>query len=217
MALNKPAPTYGEDYMKRWGLNASLKPAQAAADFYLLMRLELEGKDKGRFIPYRDYLLQQFRAYTDMAVGGEIRHGRTRIGVRSMHNPLGRALLLSTYPANRHQAWMHWYWFRLRWGVAALHWCEAGFWRFTKGGSYGGPKWAKIAHTLRLYEEGGLTKTAFVDTCWGLQHNGGVYLSKTWSVSHVKEVLNANVEDDLLTLQTYASEVVGAMAVSELT
>jgi hypothetical protein len=193
-----------------WGLDPKMHLSRRAADFYLLMDLEIDGLDQGRFHALLGYLLPQFAAYTDMAVGGELRHScAKKTIVKAMPVPLRRALGDGTLPSHRHEAWRGWYRFRRHYGTLALQWAQDTFQLFT-GGGYGGPKWASIAHILLLYETEELTPLMFVDTCWGLQHNGGAYFNKAWSTTGLQMVLDANLAEDFPALLTYASPTIAA-------
>lgn len=177
-----------------WGLRAknwNLK--KAAGDYYILHLAALVDEDK--FQPYlnrhTDILMDQFIRYTDMAIGGEFRHCRVRNGLPKR---LKESLQDNTVQGSRNSAWEGWFWFRQRYGTVALKWIRDAFndkqgrW----GSGYGGTSWGTIADTLYQFEIGNITRQTFVDTCWGLQHNGGVYFNKWWEVSYLYQVLDAN-------------------------
>ena len=187
-----------------WELDPNLKLRHRAAEFYLMMDLDLDGLDGGKFQKLMDYLLPQFVAYTDMAVGGELRHSRAKVASNQLPTPLRRALADSTLPSHRHEAWRGWYRFRRHYGTLALEWAKDTFPKFS-GGGYGGPKWATIADILYQYERGELTPLMFVDTCWGLQHNGGAYFDKAWPTKYLKQVLDYNLAENIPGLLHYAT------------
>jgi hypothetical protein len=56
-----------------------------------------------------------------------------------------------------------------------------------------------------MYETDELTPLMFVDTCWGLQHNGGAYFDKAWPTKGLKNVLDANLAEDIPLLLTQAT------------
>ena len=197
--LSKEAVTKGI-----WGLDTNLKLRHRAAEFYLMMDLELDGLDGGKFQKLMDYLLPQFVAYTDMAVGGELRHSRLKVSPHQIPVPLWKALSTSALPSNRKEAWRGWYRFRRHYGTLALEWARDTFPLFS-GGGFGGPKWGNIANILYQYERGELTPLMFVDTCWGLQHNGGAYFDKQWSTNGLKSVLDANLAENIPLLLTHAT------------
>ena len=187
-----------------WELDPNLKLRHRAAEFYLMMDLDLDGLDGGKFQKLMDYLLPQFVAYTDMAVGGELRHSRAKVPSNQLPTPLRRALADSTLPSNRWEAWRGWHRFRKHYGTLALEWAEEVFPSFS-GGGFGGKKWANIASILRMYETDDLTPLMFVDTCWGLQHNGGAYFDKAWTTKGLKSVLDANLAESIPGLLYYAT------------
>lgn len=200
MTKTPSASSYKADL---WGIEPSLKLATECADFYLLLLMSMtdfhrqeEAKDAFEF--KLSYLLSQFRRYTDMAVGGELRHGKRMVRKKlDIPKPLRDALANSSLgTGSRSIAWSEWYYFRKRYGTMALRWAETAFKAFRPGG-YGGPKWANIAATLRKYEEGTLSPLSFVDTCWGLQHNGGIYFGKAWYTGNgLAQYLNANLKSN---------------------
>ena len=176
-----------------WGLNSNTwKLSKMAADYYLLHLATLYDSD--RFMPYlsrtTDTLIDQFARYTDMAVGGELRHSKSTKGFAK---PLREALRDGTVQGGRTSAWIGWYWFRSRYGVLGLKWAVEAFNDPDKWPSgYGGLRWGTIANTLYMFERDLITPQSFVDTCWGLQHNGGIYFNKWWSTENVKYALDLN-------------------------
>ena len=198
----KPTPPTPVHYSKGdaaalWGLQI-INLKELIADYYLLQDLyvgeapEFEPIDEGRFEPHVAWMFEQFSAYTDMVVGGELRHGRKMIKAWSkLPKPMASAIQEgSLLVISRNAAWHAWYYFRLQYGTLALGWAEDAFVRF-KSNAYGGPKWAAIARALRWYEEELHTQVGFVDECCSLQHNGGSYFNKLWSVHGLDVILNA--------------------------
>ena len=188
-----------------WQLDKTMNLRRTAADFYLLMDLNIDDEDEGRFQELMDWLLPQFIRYTDMAVGGELRHAANMMksGTKAPA-PLALALNTGKIPQDRHAAWKAWKFFRKTHGSQALKWAQITFPRFT-GGAFGGKPWANIAKVLWMYETGLLTPITFVDTCWGLQHNGGCYFDKAWTVSNLKSVLDSNLHKNFALLRSFAS------------
>jgi len=171
-------------------------------NFYLYMALQMApgGAKEIGYQMYRMYglplLEQQFRSYTDMAVGGELRHALSKN--KGAYNNIPLALknaMKSNQLRNgdsRKLAWNDWYVLRQQWGTKALDWAVEVFNAFTSS-AYGGKKWAKIANTLLMYEQRKFTQIAFIDTCWSLQHNGGIYFNKIWAqyIHGLHELLGA--------------------------
>jgi hypothetical protein len=221
--INDQEADYGEHEIPsnlvtdvRWGhwmLDQGMNLRRTAADFYLLYDLSLDELDSGRFQQMMDWILPQFRHYTDMAVGGELRHARGKLqtGYKvGLAAPLKRALVDGTLPSQRHSAWRNWKWFRMTYGSVALAWAMYAFKGFKSSG-FGGPRWANIARVLWMFETGKLTPISFIDTCWGLEHNGGAYFNKAWSTAGMKEILDANLHENFDTVRLAASPSVRLM------
>ena len=188
-----------------WQLDPTMNLKRTAADFYLLMDLNIDEEDEGRFQELMDWLLPQCIHYTDMAVGGELRHASHMMEQGgTVPAPLAVALNTGKLPQDRHAAWKAWKFFRKTHGSQALKWAQTTFPKFNSA-AFGGEPWANIAKVLWQYETGALTPVAFVDTCWGLQHNGGCYFDKAWKVSDLTEILDANLHQNFALLRSYAS------------
>ena len=177
-----------------WGLNPGMLLAREAADWYLLAHLWLDGKDEGKFAHRTATLAEAFADYTDMVVGGELRYTLNHITDLSEIAPELLESLQNEISGERSEAWDGWYSFRRRYGFDALEWAENAFKLFGSH-TYGGEKWAYIAHTLKMFEGNEISDTTFVDMCWGLEHNGGQFFGKLWDTYRLQNVLNANLED----------------------
>jgi hypothetical protein len=181
-----------------WGLNnPNWNLPKMAADYYLLNLGVVVNEEK--FQPYLDrcskILAEQFSRYTDMALGGELRHTRNSYGIpKPLKDALSdKTIIRSSSGGSRAEAWEGWFWFRSRWGLLALRWARDMFndnGKWSNG--YGGEKWGTIANTLYLYESDEISAQTFIDTCWGLQHNGGLYFNKWWKTFGVQTVLDNN-------------------------
>ena len=181
----------------KWSLKKQI------SDYYLLSLSALIDPDKyQKHLNKRaDLLSFQFARYTDMAVGGELRHTRNfidqdKINELQVPTPLREALRDHTLASktsyvSRHSAWQGWYHFRRQWGTVAIKWAVDTYRLEGWNGGYGGAKWATIANTLYMYETGKITQNSFIDTCFGLEHNNGNYFNKWW-VGTLKPVLDAN-------------------------
>ena len=188
-----------------WGLKhpSNWSLSKQAADYYMLQLATIV--DEETYKPYLDkkteVLVDQFSRYTDMAVGGELRHTRNfidqdKINELQVPTPLREALRDHTLASktsyvSRHSAWQGWYHFRRQWGTVAIKWAVDTYKLDGWNGGYGGAKWATIANTLYMYETGKITQNSFIDTCFGLEHNNGNYFNKWW-VGTLKPVLDAN-------------------------
>ena len=198
-----------KDGMNKWGLRArTWNLPKAAADYYLLQLAVMI--DSKRYKPYLDkhtfILVDQFTRYTDMAIGGEIRHVQDKMDITPR---LREAIGNGTIYGSRNSAWEGWYWFRQQYGTLALRWLVNVYnedWRWKPG--YGGEAWGKIANTLLMFEDGEITPHSFVDTCWGLEHNGGGYFDKWWETMHIKKILDLNQNGHYCYLLQQASHMV---------
>lgn len=199
-----------------WELDKGMDIKRTASDFYLLYDLYIDELDNGHFEELMKYVLPQFVKYTDMAVGGELRHARNMVKANMrIPAPLRVALKWKAIhekpqfgiSTDRHEAWKQWKYFRRHFGNVSLLWAEKTFPLF-RHGAFGGPRWANIAKTLRKFVTGEYTPIMFIDTCWGLQHNGGSYFNKAWSTNGIKDVLDANQRGDYSKLCNYASPAV---------
>jgi len=191
-----------------WGLDPTIDLNSACAAFYLAMDLDLDGLDeKGAYKAVASGIVEQFTNYTDMVVGGELRHAVHKVKAKGEIPPrLSGALKSVLRTGSRHEAWVAWYYLRLTYGSAALRWAEETFKLFVKGG-YGGPAWAGIATHLRKWEEGrdNYNDLIFVDFCWGLEHNGGNYFNKLWKPPDA-ELLDAKQNSDMQTILEFAKK-----------
>jgi hypothetical protein len=189
-----------------WGLDPTMPLAREAADWYLLMMLWLDEKDDSlRFVNRTDRLAETFKDYADMVVGGELRYtlGHVPDPDYNLANELHEGL---RYEINgqRSEAWEAWFRFRNKHKTNALHWAEEAFKAFGSN-TYGGDKWAYITRVIRMYETNEISPVTFVDMCWGLEHNGGQFFGKLWNTYGLKNVLDANVNDEIRTLLVSAS------------
>lgn len=195
-----------------WDLNPMLNLNVECADFYALYDLSLDFVDvEAQFRVKRDMLTAQFAHYIDMAVGGEFRHAAHRVDNKEAlmkKAPLIKLVMNGKLPAERSAAWRSWKKIRGEQGLDALRQVEyvymKGHWR----GSFGGLKWGKGAETLRMFLEGDLTPTIFVDTVWSLQHNNGFILNKVWSCQGLDPILNAKFAGTIEDVVIHASEEV---------
>ena len=193
----------------KWGLRSrDWNLRKAAADYYLLQLLVMVDAD--RYTVYLDkhssILVDQFARYTDMAIGGEIRHIGNKSGIAKR---LKEAIGDGTVYGSRNSAWEGWYWFRQQYGTVALKWLVESYndtSRWKPG--YGGTAWGTIANTLLLFERGEITPHSFIDTCFGLQHNGGVYFNKWWNVEYIQTVLDRNQSGRYCELMWDASHMI---------
>jgi len=194
--------------LDEWGVNRNLNLENSAADFYLLYDLSLDGYCNDEFNDLLTTLVTQFTAYTDLAVGGELRHTISKYRY-SLEGVLGTedGLSLITPCGSREGAWRAWRDLRETYGAAVLREAIDAFNLQSISNGYGGPSWARIAKLLLQYVEGKISPLMFIDSCWGLEHNGGCYFSKVWyKFANLKEILDANLRGDTAFLLKHATQ-----------
>jgi hypothetical protein len=205
--VNPSASQTSTEYvLELWDIDSSLNLSRVCADYYLLLDLELDGLDEGQFTKMRDFLAPQFAAYTDMVLGGELRHalGYTTKALQThIPTPIKVALHTTLSKHSRLDAWQAWFYLRETYGARALEWASQTFLLF-KNGSFGGVPWSNIAKHLLEYETGTFGASVFVDFCWGLQHNGGSYFNKVWKPPK-NQVLDAKRESEMTILVEFAT------------
>ena len=203
-----------------WQLPSDLLLPNLAANYYLLVNMAIQ--DRGvalleKFVALYAPILQR---YVDMVVGGEIRYARSHLNsarVSKVAAPLWEQITLAPFGASREDFWLTWH--KLRHGsgpeqgASMLVGAMSMFVNFRRKKSYGGYSWANIARILARYEAGAMSSLAFIDFVWGLQHNNGSFFNKLqdWNKSNLQTVLNANLDNRILTLYTYASPEMQAL------
>src|SRR3990167_1086313 len=208
-----------KEAQEEWDL-VPISLVREAADFYLMLRLTQTGVSEHLrlqqlFYQKRLFLVKQFQAYTDMATGGELRHARNLLdsSVQPQHQQLKFLLKqTSAFHGSRLQAWQEWRVIKERYGITATSWAASAFHELKwGGGSYGGHKWGVISDTLRNFERGEINDVVFLDTCFSLQHNGGIYFNKCWRVDGLQLILDAVFKGEYMKLYPYASDEVRAL------
>ena len=191
-----------------WELPDHLKLSRIAAQFYLLYDLWLDELDDGMLEAFLDDHCPQFQNYTDMVIGGELRHAYGEWEPKTVLNesgPLIEALESDHSPmrsCSRSDAWIEWKEFRELHGIESLRWAKDIYGDHI--GTYGGRLWGNICEVLYRFLNGEISRIMFFDTIWGLQHNGGAYFNKIgWSTSNCNEVLNIARTGKIEDLLTY--------------
>lgn len=183
--------------------------AEAAADFYLLEVLSAGGDEKaakelGRL---EKRLAEEFSAYLDMAVGGELRYAKRHLPEDSLPPELA-CYFREVVPAQRGRAWLVWTVVRRALGPRALDLAGELFSRRDWPRNFGGWAWAQAVRHLRRYLEGEIGPRIFVDGCFSIEHNCGLLLNKLYDTRKLSRVLVAQGASDCHTLLSYASDSV---------
>jgi len=196
---------------------------QQASDYYLLHLLDIAGDEtyvnsgngKQLLKHVTDKLDNQFRRYTDMVIGGELRH----LDLDSYGNQLLTKEMLPMYnmmrdstllhdTTSRNQAWVGWYYIRQEYGTLALRWADKLFRDGNWQTNYGGDAWSKITQVLLHREVDKITAHTFIDSCWGLHHNTGSYFNKWWETTYLMDTLNDNLNGKYCVLKDRASSYI---------
>ena len=194
-----------------WELPYTFNCTTAAAEFYLLYALNLRGLDQGMFNEWMEVHLPIFKKYTDMVVGGELRHViHQGASEENLQYLAWSDLCPMPHPSSREAMWKAWYGVRQEWGIDALKDAKIMFDSMGYSNAFGGELWGNIAENLIYLEEGQISPTLFIDLCFGLVHNGGVYLDKlgAWNSNKLKRVLDINLSGKLENLVPYAGDEV---------
>lgn len=196
-----------EKAFKDWGLPTSFNLTRAAADYYILYYLKLRGHKPELFDEHLAKLTTILVPYTDMVIGGELRHLYRR------GRPTSAALPLEAFApqhSDRSVAWQEWKEIRNKHGLKALESARDYCNNMGVKNGYGGAMWGNIVDNLLMYEEGQLPPNLFIDFTWGLEHNAGTYFNKasTWKRNSLQAVLDSNLTGDVETLLKFATEEV---------
>jgi hypothetical protein len=189
--------------------------ASSAADFYLLECLANIKEDefaKKKLLEFESVLARQFSTYLDVAVGGELRYAKLKLGSEEIPRELRPFFKeVRTRGFDRGTAWLVWGVVRRKMGIHAVRLAQEVFESPGWEGAFGGEAWAAIAKVLLAYLEGKVNDRIFVDRCWSLEHNSNLVFDKMWSTLNVETVLAAHGIDEYDTLLEHASEEVRRM------
>jgi len=219
------------EFCNALGIDYTLVLPCEAAEFYLLYLMQLDHpKVKPLFDAKTEMLADQLSKYMFSAIGGELRLYHPTHSDKMGDNPEARMeagltacrAIISDEDAEyfmdfigmgcdaaRYDMWENWHRLLHRFDeVTLIKLADTIFndciWTHTS--SCGGKSWGRIAHTLLLYKTGELSPVAFIDTAWGLRHNGSLQFDKVWIVHHLQEILDANRDDELAILYKHAGK-----------
>jgi len=194
--------------LKLWDIDPDFALPDNAANFYVLYDLALDGLDEGLFKPYAKDLAERFARYVDMAVGGEVRHSVREIASQ-VASPVEE--VMQNLHGGRSEAWLTWFRIRQYYGIEALRTAIRIF-ELCPGTVYGGEAWARVAGLLYSYLQDEITPTLFVDSLFGIQHNGGSLFDKVWSSSrHLFPILSENQSGNVAYLVSICDRQYAAM------
>lgn len=212
---------------KAAGVDLHFIPIREAANFYLLYNHSIDHPETKHIVEeYAEGMAVQLKSYMLAATGGELRYypwewspeNRTeeaKTACMQVTKKHGKAIACWLYKhskgnCSRDVLWELWrdladeYGEKIMANIAYEIFSLEGKW----GGSTGGKKWAIIAKTLLDYLNGDINTIIFVDTAFGLEHNGNIHLNKVWSIWGLRFVLDCNQRGDLEPLKKIASKEV---------
>ena len=183
--------------------------AEACADFYLLETLTACGDESARkeLTRLEDRLAEEFCAYLDVAVGGELRYAKNHLPDGTLPTELA-CFFREIKPTRRGRAWMVWTIVRRVHGLRAIELAEEVFSRRDWPENFGGWAWAQVVRLLRGYLQGTLCARVFVDQCFSLEHNTGSIFNKLYDTARLSRALVAQSTDDYEALCVFASRSV---------
>ena len=208
------------------GLHEHLSLPQAACEFYLLMDASLctpsEQQEEAarQFSALTDYLASQMSLYIECACLGEARYAMGRVrdtsNVKFLKNPKWAAVYsdICNGDKDRYTVWKMFPVLSRKYsggkgkgkGTALLLFSvlvhDTLKWR---SGGFGGKKWAECAKTVLAYRRRRIDAVSFVDTAFGLKHNGNIVFDKLWNVAGIEHILDANQRGDMSELCKLAS------------
>ena len=211
-----------------FNLDGSMWLARKAADFYLLNLLYIETGNKEPLNKLTDFLADQFSRYMFVAIGGELRHCSMSYYAKLPADTIDKIcdeiglnykiipwffLRVAAGKGDRTAMWEAWNKKAKELGTENLTrfayamFNAKGLWG-QEGSSIGGKKWALIAKVLLDYLTGEITKMIFVDTAFGLKHNGAIHFSKVWMLTYLQQILDFNFKGNYAPLFSIASEEV---------
>ena len=209
------------------GLDEHLSLPQAACEFYLLMDAALctvspgQQEAEKQFKLLTEYLAGQMSLYIECACLGEARYAVGRVqdieNAKFLQNPKWHSIYtdLCDGDKDRYTVWRMFPALSRKYsGGSGRSRKNTALLLFTvlvhdslpwRSGGFGGKKWAECAKTVLAYRRGRIDAVSFVDTAFGLKHNGNIVFDKLWDVSGIEHILDANQRGDMGDLCTLAS------------
>jgi len=205
----------GDIALDAWQVPTNVNVAQLAADFYLVLRLELSGKiTRTHVLDLLEPIKLALTTYTSMIIGSELRHFTEFRHCFTETGPLEKHMQESGihHNASRGGSCMWWHTYVNDIGLAESLTQAVELFGPRNYSGYGGRRWGQIAELLLWFVTGDISLVTYVNLSWNLVHNGGTYFDKienyfnaAWTTSHLWEVLEANKLEDVKTLQAQAS------------
>ncbi len=201
-----------EKEINRLGIETRVSLCAEAADFYILNDMALAYTDvTTQANNQAARLAKWFSRYISMITLGEARHVPPG-SKRNEHLPRVSSALLAWLPPTKHREGT---WTalddaitlcggELPLAIALYH----IFGRVNMGASIGGKKWQTIVWANLQWLAGLTSDTTFVDTCFGLEHNGANMFNKIYNIASpapLDVLLQLNQDGNLVELFNYCS------------
>ena len=208
------------------GLHEHLSLPQAACEFYLLMDASLcspstqQEEAARQFSALTDYLAAQMSLYIECACLGEARYAMGRVrdtsNVKFLKNPKWAAVYndICNGDKDRYTVWKMFPVLSRKYSGGKGRSKGTDLLLFSvlvhdtlnwRSGGFGGKKWAECAKTVLAYRRRRIDAVSFVDTAFGLKHNGNIVFDKLWNVAGIEHILDANQRGDMTELCKLAS------------
>lgn len=170
-----------------WGIEAGRNVAKDLANFYTLEYLSIQHEWVNE---YKREVVQEianaYLQYSLAACGGEFRY-ITNDFAYDQKNPVAKEIYTlmkkPPYAGSRFDAWIGFKQLVDAHGADVLTVLVKDFPK-TRRGSIGGDRWARCSKVAELYMRKQISEQEFVDMVFGLQHNGGSFLNKAFSLDY---------------------------------
>ena len=192
---------------------ASLPLAKNCSKYYALSYLALEKPSEfaKEFQEFSTTLATEFFDYTVRATGGEVRNFSNNDETDAVFKtfpPEISKFIAEHQSCTRKHMYTDWVALKSKFTEIELlgfaqKMFNAGKWRH----GFGGESWGKICALAIQFAKKEITPVIFVDTCWGLHHNGNVFLDKEYKIpSCLVEILDAGRAEKMSVIYKYLSD-----------
>jgi len=193
--------------------NISLPLTQYCSKYYALSYLALEKplEFAPKFQEFSATLAQEFFDYTVRATGGEVRNfsfnEETRAVLESLPTDISEFIIDHQSCLRKH---MYTDWVALKSKFTEIELLGFAQKMFNEGKwrqGFGGESWGKICDLAIQFAKKEITPVIFVDTCWGLHHNGNVFLDKEYRIPvDLTDLLDAGRAEKMSVVYKYLSD-----------
>jgi hypothetical protein len=201
---------------KAIGLDFDLCLPFVASKYYALAYLSIADLSyKEKLHSFCSEIAPSFLAYSFISAGGELRHFNSRQyhdwteKMEEETNPLIKEALhnVRVKGDSRINFWVEW--ISLLEKIPMLDMLKTTTFLFNHGDwreGFGGKSWGKIAQNALSFLSKEINEITFIDNCWGLQHNGGCFFNKIYSVATpLLLILDSGFNERLDVISAYLS------------